>query len=215
MRTVHETEALRPSDPVPKHHSSNPQNKSQRLRLTFNKFSSGANGKAEDDGSSPVSIKAKDGPLSPTIPIPVPADAEYELNNTSFARDSQTGDWVARFPTDVTFSENELALPSKQLLILLHKQVHWATEHSEELRKQENGLAEQHKAEWISKEALLRDFLGREMTIAEQELLEEAREAAEEDMDEPMPSQEDVQQGEVPPYAAPEDQDESMVNGGD
>jgi hypothetical protein len=149
--------------------------------------------------------------------MPAPADAEYDLNNTSFARDSQTGDWVARFPTDITFSEDELALPSKQLLILLHKQVRWAVEQSEELRRYENELAEQHKAEWISKEALLRDFLSHETAIADQELFDEAREAAEIDEDEPMLSNEDVQQGEIPPYpyAAPEDHDESMVNGGE
>ena len=41
MRTVHETEALRPSDPIPKSHS-NPPNRNQRLKLILSARPSGS-----------------------------------------------------------------------------------------------------------------------------------------------------------------------------
>lgn len=171
MRTVHETEALRPSDPVPKHHSSNPQNKSQRLRLTFNKFSAGANGKADDEANSPVSSKAgpKDVPLSPTLSSLTPADIEYEHNNVTFTRDPQDGDWVAHFPPDVQLTTQELDLPLQQLLVLLHKQMHWAMEVGEELKHQTHDLEMQRKSEWIAKEAVLSHYIKREIDAGENE----------------------------------------------
>src|ERR1700760_3980130 len=170
MRTVHETEALRPSDPVPKHHSSNPQNKSQRLRLTF-KLSSNANGKADDEANSPVSSKAgpKDIPLSPTLASLNPADIEYEHNNVTFTRDPDDGDWVARFPSDVQLSKQELDLPLQQLLVLLHKQMHWAMEIGEDLKQQSNDLERHRKAEWIAKEAILSHYIKKDTDLAENE----------------------------------------------
>ena len=48
MRTVHETEALRPSDPVPRNHSQAGV-KPQKLKLTFKKGLNFENGVAADD----------------------------------------------------------------------------------------------------------------------------------------------------------------------
>jgi hypothetical protein len=224
MRTVHETEALRPSDPVPKHHSSNPQNKSQRLRLTFNKYSAGANGKPEDDANSPVSGKgmSKEGPASPTAPSLGADEAEYERNNPTFTRDPQTGDWIAHFPSDIHFTDKELALPLKHLLVLCHRQTQWATEIGEELKAEEAKLNVYRKTEWIAKEVLLRHYIKQETIKADQELeggqndqnADDPAASTIEDVDQDetvVPSREqESRHGEIPPYPyIPHDDDDS------
>lgn len=50
MRTVHETEALRPSDPVPKSMQSGPPGKSSKLKIIIKTPQSHANGGSGEDG---------------------------------------------------------------------------------------------------------------------------------------------------------------------
>jgi hypothetical protein len=219
MRTVHETEALRPSDPVPKHHSSNPQNKIQRLRLTF-KFSAitGTNGRIEDEGNSPVSSKA--GPTLPISPSTVQTqsaeDIEYEQNNCTFTRHPTTNDWIAHYPPDINFTEQELALPQNQLLILLHKQIKWASDGAEKLKTEVHKLEKYRQSEWIAKEALLREYLKTQRAIVEEQEAEAAAiEKSVEDFDEMDLKEEPVVHGDIPPYpyAAPDDHESVGMNG--
>jgi hypothetical protein len=144
MRTVHETEALRPSDPVPKHHSSNPA-KPQRLRLIINK-----NGAV--DKSLPASPAA--GQSSSNNPDSV----DYGNNNISYvAADSgsPTDSPRIRFPPDIHFTEHELSLPATELFRLLRRQEHWAVEEAEELKAQIDDLEKQRFEEWMRKELVL------------------------------------------------------------
>ncbi|KAF2175176.1 hypothetical protein K469DRAFT_743421 [Zopfia rhizophila CBS 207.26] len=67
MRTVHETKALRPSNPVPKHHSSNPANRFQRLRLVLTQ------NHAQEKSSTPTSLSSH--PLNSAI-VPINADVD-------------------------------------------------------------------------------------------------------------------------------------------
>jgi hypothetical protein len=160
MRTVHETEALRPSDPVPKHHSSNPQNKSQRLRLTFNKFSVGTNSPAD---SEPITVK-QPSKVSPA-PSMTAADIEYEHHNATFTRDEETGEWTPQFPSDVAFTQDELAMPAQQLWRLLKRQLVWATEELDELKRQLAAVEKIRKSEWIAKDLVLEELI-QQQTLA-------------------------------------------------
>jgi hypothetical protein len=160
MRTVHETEALRPSDPVPKHHSSNPQNKSQRLRLTFNKFAAGAHSPADPEPAI-VKQQLKASPA----PSMTAADIEYEHHNATFTRDEDTGEWTPQFPPDVTFASEELAMPAQQLWRLLKRQLVWATEEADELKRQLAAVEKIRKSEWVAKDLVLEELI-QQQTLA-------------------------------------------------
>jgi hypothetical protein len=167
MRTVHETEALRPSDPVPKHHSSNPLNKVQRIRLVIK---DGADGK----GSSRQLLSADPAPGSPTAVAMTPADIEYESSHATFTRvvdeaapfsggggGGGGGDWAVHLPADVVFDADELQLPPQQLYALLRRQMEWAGRDAEGLRVEAEFLERDRRAEWVAKELVLEDMLGR------------------------------------------------------
>jgi hypothetical protein len=141
MRTVHETEALRPSDPVPKHHSSNPQNKSQRLRITF--------GKTRENGE----VKEV------TPPSPVIVTEDEDPNDFFFTRDGYSGRWVPNFPGDIKFTVDELALPPEELAALLQYQVDWALESATRLKREEALWNEKREAEAVVKNVVFRDYL--------------------------------------------------------
>jgi hypothetical protein len=170
MRTVHETEALRPSDPVPKHHSSNPLNKIQRIRLVIK---DGADGK----GSRQLLSTSDPTPGSPTALTP--ADVEYESSHATFTRidDGQPFsagggvDWAVHLPADVAFDADELELPPKQLYALLRRQIEWAGRDGDALRAQTERLEAERRAEWVAKELVLEDMIDR--ATAPPEVLEQ------------------------------------------
>jgi len=182
MRTVHETEALRPSDPVPKHHSSNPQNKAQRLRLTLKGLApaNGANGLGSAAGESSAPGSARD-PLSavksntsnPNSPGVGPAngqttaEAEYEQNNVTYEQSTSTGEWEKHFPSDVLFSSQELDMPPRVLHALLKAQVKWASEEGDELRAALDQLEKMREQEWMKKELLIENVMEVEYADAE------------------------------------------------
>lgn len=152
MRTVHETEALRPSDPVPKHHSSNPSNKFQRLRLVLSTT------QKLDKSSAPAS------PSSHTpnnVLVPLSADAEYANNNAIYVQDisSPNASTMVQFPEDMNFSEHELSLPAPDLFRLLRRQLLWATQEGEQLRLDAEALEKQRKDEWVAKELLIENLM--------------------------------------------------------
>ena len=183
MRTVHETEALRPSDPVPKHHSSNPLNKNQKLRLTFKAISSSiTNGNGNGNANNgPGSVASEGGRSSvPASPMTMGmrteiADEEYEANNVVYIPAAHAlpdlnlplphggsisdGEMTKQFPPDINFTDEELALPPEQLLALLKLQVQWASEESEVLRKEVEELEEKRRVEWSRKELSLENLM--------------------------------------------------------
>jgi len=152
MRTVHETEALRPSDPVPKHHSSNPSNKFQRLRLVLH----------HDKTSTPASPASNNAPNSATIPTS--ADLEYANNNVVYMQDpSSPNSTVVQFPPDLPFTEQELSLPAPELFRLLRRQLHWATQEAEALKTEVEQLEVKRKDEWVAKELVLENIMEAEL----------------------------------------------------
>lgn len=147
MRTVHETEALRPSDPVPKHHSSNPSNKFQRLRLVLH----------HDKTSSPASPSSH----APNSAIaPTSAEMERAHNNIVYMQDAASPDeTMVQFPPDMNFTEAELSLPAPELFRLLRRQLHWATQEGELLKEEAERLEKKRKDEWVAKELLLENLM--------------------------------------------------------
>lgn len=157
MRTVHETEALRPSDPVPKHHSSNPSNKFQRIKLVLSEAKRHA-----EKGSAPASPSSHP-PNSATAPLS--ADAEYAHNNVVYMQDlaSPSAPTMVQFPPDVAFTPHELALPAPDLFRLLRRQLHWATQEGERLRAEAEALEKKRKEEWAAKELLMENIMEAEL----------------------------------------------------
>ncbi|KAL5114676.1 hypothetical protein ACEQ8H_007409 [Pleosporales sp. CAS-2024a] len=163
MRTVHETEALRPSDPVPKHHSSNPSNNKQRIRLILN-----ANEKKAAKDSAPGSPASHSHPHPhPHPPNPAapgaapPAEAEYAHNNVVYIQDlaAPGAPTMVQFPPDISLTERELALPAPDLFQLLRRQLQWAQQEAEQLRAQADVLEKLRKEEWEAKELLVENVM--------------------------------------------------------
>jgi hypothetical protein len=178
MRTVHETEALRPSDPVPKHHSSNPQNKSQRVKLTFKglgeKAAAGAangNGIIEPPPKPEAPKSNTSAPASPMTGPSVgpPGDLEYEHSNIIYlpAPMGSSQEYTPHFPPDINFTDEELSLPPPQLLRVLKSQLQWALQDGEELRKEVDELDARRKKEWTAKELVLENSMEAELATTE------------------------------------------------
>lgn len=138
MRTVHETEALRPSDPVPRNYSS-AHFRPQRLKLTV-KPPAAEDGEAEVDEDATIYSKS---------------DVDVEDNTQPF-----------EYPPDVQFTEEELAMPPDKLFKLLRRQVHWAQEDEKLLQEEVHGLEAQRKKEWMEKELILSNLMEAELAFA-------------------------------------------------
>jgi len=156
MRTVHETEALRPSDPVPKHHSSHAlkvQGSGGRIKLVFSK---GANGVGDNEKSN----------TSTPGPNNQQADGDYDNHVTYVPGPSgNDDDWEVQYPSDIQFTEDELALPPDQLFRLLRRQLHWAQQESTSLKQSIEELEVQRKSAFFDKELVLENVLEAESVI--------------------------------------------------
>ena len=141
MRTVHETEALRPSDPVPKNYSSIPP-KPQRLKLILN-----AKPRSHSEANE---------------------DTEVDDNTSMYHTDAEIDDMPAApftYPPDVQFTEEELGLPADQLYRLLRRQLHWTEEDGVELKEEVAALEAKRKTEWLSKELVLANVMEAELAF--------------------------------------------------
>lgn len=158
MRTVHETEALRPSDPVPKHHSSNPSNKFQRIKLVL---SNEAKRPSESKGSTPASPSSLHPPPTSTLHPTQASDADHTQNNITYVQDlaSPGAPTMVQFPLDISFTPAELSLPADALFHSLRRTLQFATEEGEALRQEAEALEEQRKAEWDAKEVLVENYM--------------------------------------------------------
>ncbi|KAK3341687.1 hypothetical protein B0T25DRAFT_350237 [Lasiosphaeria hispida] len=126
MRTVHETEALRPSDPVPKsmQAAGGPTGKSGKFKIILKTQQSHAAGQDDtvDDGS---------------------------------AGDDSAADMFTPLTEDQGFSPKELHMPLSRLTQLCRLQVKWAQEEGEHLQNECKMWEELYKQEWLEKEVLL------------------------------------------------------------
>ena len=139
MRTVHETEALRPSDPVPKNYSSIPP-KPQRLKLIVNS-------------------KPRDQPEGNE-------DTEADDDATIYNSDQDVDAAPFEYPPELQFIEEELAMPPDQLYRLLRRQNHWAEQECAELLDEVQALEAKKRQEWVQKELVLANVMEAELANA-------------------------------------------------
>ncbi|KAK3694595.1 hypothetical protein B0T22DRAFT_75038 [Podospora appendiculata] len=125
MRTVHETEALRPSDPVPKSMQAGGglPGKTSKLKIVLKTPQSHAAG--HDDS----------------------------MDDGSLGDDSS--DMFTPLTEDQGFSRRELDMPVDRLANLCKIQVKWAEEEGNALRNECKQWEELYKQEWLEKEVLL------------------------------------------------------------
>ncbi|KAH8808336.1 hypothetical protein F5884DRAFT_365801 [Xylogone sp. PMI_703] len=130
MRTVHETEALRPSDPIPK----SLQTSSKKLKLILKN---------------------------------VNTDQEHESSVASpngVGNGTPTNEFKSSYPPELGFTAEEEARGPKELWRLLRRQIHWAEEEGETLKKECAVLEELQKQEWLEKEILLDQVIKNEIS---------------------------------------------------
>ena len=130
LRTVHDTDSVRPNDPIPKTQSSATV-KPPKIKLTFKKGQAITNGHDAD------------------------GEVEQPVENGSY-----------KYPLDLDFTAEELAMPPKQLFRLLRRQVHWSEQEGDKLKKECAELEAERKKEWINKELLLANVVEAELASA-------------------------------------------------
>lgn len=145
MRTVHETEALRPSDPVSRNHPLAPA-KPQRLKLIVNSKpppsdERGGSGDADvDDDATICTTTDIDPETLPALPF--------------------------EYPPDVKFTDEELSMRPDHLFKLLRRKIHWAEADGSELRDELEALEAKRKEEWQAKELVLANVMEAELAKA-------------------------------------------------
>lgn len=129
MRTVHEIEALRPSDPVPKSMTQLPSGKSvSKLKLIMK-----------------TSQNREETPL-----------AQPPLTTNGAVKEQDPSIHLATtYPPELGITDAEEALGPQQLFRLLRRQVHWAEQNSDELKKEVTLLEEIRRREFVEKEILI------------------------------------------------------------
>ncbi|KAH6718997.1 hypothetical protein BKA61DRAFT_266809 [Leptodontidium sp. MPI-SDFR-AT-0119] len=140
-RTVHETEALRPSDPIPK--SMSAAHRNQRLKPNIKE-------------------------VQPEGRLPGPA---YANGTTNGHGPLGPPGWTSSYPVELAFTAEEEARGSKNLFFLLRKQIEWAEEEGEALKKQAEIMEELRRKEWQEKEILLSQTMDSEASWHERRRL--------------------------------------------
>ena len=145
MRTVHETEALRPSDPVPRNYNSS-HFKPQRLKLTLKPPPAVAGEKTDVDSNATLSPPPTDGAAT----IPDEDSPALDFEDTS----------------DDMFTKEELAMPADKLFSLLRRQLAWSEEEGERLKAEVEEAETKRWKEWQAKELVLTNLMEAELATA-------------------------------------------------
>ncbi|KAL9029585.1 MAG: hypothetical protein Q9196_002194 [Gyalolechia fulgens] len=147
LRTVHETDNLKPSDPVPKGHGST--QKPQRLKLVFN-------------SKPPASENTE--PLS--SPQPNDAKTDEFADQDDDATQPRTSS-PSPMPDDLNWTEEELNMTAYELFRKLRREVYWA-EHvvGAALQAENERLEEKKLDEWRRKELVFVNWVEAELAVA-------------------------------------------------
>ncbi|KAL4809641.1 hypothetical protein BDV18DRAFT_83077 [Aspergillus unguis] len=171
MRTVHETEALRPSDPVPKRHDvlsstgtpiGTPASKLQRIKLKISQ--------PRPDNSEQFSEGANDDPAG-----------------TGTGTDDLDEFEVPEFSLEAGFDEHELEMNPHQLYRLLRRQIHWAEKEAEDLRRYWEKIGPKRKQAWMEKEAIFDNVVEAEVRLLDSIMHPPAEPPAEPSVSAPAP----------------------------
>ena len=168
MRTVHETEALRPSDPIPKSHPNHPQNiaNTAYADALFRRQSKAINTSSNGDGSFRVMqlsnptthAPSLNGHLSikPTITTAnivtkqeSDSDAENDLSKINPSKKSYYP------PTDPFSPEDETHRPPRELYKYLKQKLKWAQAAHDDLQRELEMYTKRRREAWVKKELLL------------------------------------------------------------
>ncbi|KAJ5098914.1 Zinc finger C2H2 [Penicillium argentinense] len=144
MRSVHETDTLRPSDNKTTSGAlgsvaGTPASKFQRIRL---KLTGPKDIISEADHSGDSTVSA---PLLP----------ESDLDDNT----------MPEFGPELGFDEDELKLPPRELYRLLRRQIRWAEKESTELRAQWDIIRPLRENAWHEKEAIFDDLIHAELAL--------------------------------------------------
>lgn len=143
MRTVHETEALRPSDPIPKLAAgSAASGKTQRIKLKL----------------SQPSKDSSDTEQQSQQPPPPPSDLASDL---TALEDFD----LSEFGPELGFDAHELSLRPYDLYRLLRRQIHWAEQESVQLRAEWEHIRPKRQQAWRKKEAIFDDVMDAELRL--------------------------------------------------
>ena len=177
MRTVHETEPPRPSDPIPKHHPSHPSHstssgggpgtstpsKPTRLRLVVNQSGGASNAKKESLPATPTTA-ASDG-RDPDEEDPT--DANNIAYMPGFHPLTGQAGYMIHWPSDIAFSEHEKQMRADQLRRLLRRQLSWAELEQDGLKRECADLERRFREEWVGKEGVLENVMEGELAVGE------------------------------------------------
>ncbi|KAF8422029.1 hypothetical protein EV426DRAFT_535926 [Tirmania nivea] len=170
MRTVHETEALRPSDPIPKSHPNHPQNVANTAYADalFRRQSKAINTSSNGDGSfrvmqlnNPIthSPSLNGHPsIKPTIPTAnsivtkQESDSDAEENDSSIINQNKKSYYL---PTDPFSPEDEIHRPPRELYKYLKQKLKWAQAAQDDLQRDLEMYAKRRREAWVKKELLL------------------------------------------------------------
>lgn len=142
MRSVHETDTMRPNDAIAKvgATASTPASKLQRIRLKLTQ-------PREPGTEAEHHVEAPVAPPVPTIPT------EHDLEENS----------MPEFGPELEFDDHELALPPRDLYRLLRRQITWAEKEAAQLQAEWEGIRPKREAAWREKEAVLDDMIDAEV----------------------------------------------------
>ena len=144
MRTVHETEALRPPDAAPLGVSVAGTNKPQRIKLKLPvppKDPSDAEQQQQQQGDGGGGRDSGGGAVS----------------SSEFAGMDQAD--LSEFETEIGLDEHELSLPPRELWRLLRRQVHWAEQEGARLRDEWDRMGPKRKQAWQEKETIFNNMM--------------------------------------------------------
>ena len=142
MRTVHETEALRPPDAIPLSAGASNTNKPPRIKLKLPQLPKeeeqqrGASGAGGGGGGG---------------------GATGAVSSSEFADGDQID--LSEFGPEIGLNEQELSLPPSELYRLLRRQIHWAEQENVQLRDEWARIGPKRKDSWQEKEAIFNDMM--------------------------------------------------------
>jgi len=144
MRSVHETDTLRPSDFKANAGTlgsvaGTPASKLQRIRLKL---------------SHPKEPGAEPEQPHESILSTVAAAAEVDEDST-----------MPEFGPELGFDDHELAMHPRDLYRLLQRQIHWAEKESAQLRAEWDDIRPKREQSWLEKEAIFDDVIDGELRL--------------------------------------------------
>lgn len=175
MRTVHETEALRPSDPIPKSHPNHPQNiaNTAYADALFRRQSKAISNASNGDGS--FRVMQLNTPSAPSSSANGHLSSKQTPTNTTtitsrFESDTELENGVTKKPgksfypsTDPFSLEDEAHRPPRELYKYLKQKLKWAQSANEELQRELEGYRKRRREAWVKKELLLERCLSMEL----------------------------------------------------